>query len=101
MPIFGPMEVAIVLMMALLPSNPKRLPETGRWIGRGLRELRDSVAATTRPAASSPRRRTMISRSGATPRGGRRSSITVCGTPQPMVRGRQGVPDCRAARVPA
>jgi sec-independent protein translocase protein TatA len=39
----GPMEIAIVLVVALLLLGPKRLPETGRGLGRGIREFKDSV----------------------------------------------------------
>ena len=45
MPNIGPMEVAIVLVIALLILGPKRLPEVGRSLGRGLREFRDNVRA--------------------------------------------------------
>ncbi|HKE54365.1 MAG TPA: twin-arginine translocase TatA/TatE family subunit [Actinomycetota bacterium] len=36
----GPQELLIILVIALLVVGPKRLPELGRSIGRGLRELR-------------------------------------------------------------
>ena len=45
MPHIGPMEVAIVLVVALLVLGPKRLPAAGRSLGRGIREFRDGIAA--------------------------------------------------------
>ena len=44
MPNVGPMELAIVLVVALLVLGPKRLPEVGRSLGNGLREFKDSLA---------------------------------------------------------
>jgi sec-independent protein translocase protein TatA len=37
------MEMMIVLAVALLILGPKRLPEAGRSLGRGLREFKQSV----------------------------------------------------------
>jgi sec-independent protein translocase protein TatA len=39
----GPVELSIILVIALLLIGPGKLPETGRAIGRGLRELRDGM----------------------------------------------------------
>jgi sec-independent protein translocase protein TatA len=36
-------EVFLVLLVVLLVFGPKRLPEMGRSLGRGLREFKDSV----------------------------------------------------------
>ena len=36
-------EILLVLALALLIFGPKRLPEMGRSLGRGLREFKDSV----------------------------------------------------------
>ena len=40
----GPMEIVIVLVIALVILGPKRLPDAGRSVGRGLREFKDSLA---------------------------------------------------------
>ena len=40
----GPTELIIVLVLALIVLGPKRLPEVGRSIGRGMREFRESVS---------------------------------------------------------
>ena len=43
MPNIGPLELAIVLIIALVIFGPKRLPELGRSMGRGIREFKSSV----------------------------------------------------------
>ena len=43
MPNVGPMELIIVLVVALLVLGPKRLPEVGRSLGKGIREFKDSL----------------------------------------------------------
>jgi sec-independent protein translocase protein TatA len=40
----GPMELVIVLVVALLVFGPKRLPELGRSLGGGMRSFKESVA---------------------------------------------------------
>lgn len=41
-------EIIILLVVALLIFGPKRLPEMGRSLGRGLREFKDSVTGKDR-----------------------------------------------------
>ena len=43
MPNIGPLEIIIVLVIVLLIFGPKRLPDLGRSLGRGMREFKDSV----------------------------------------------------------
>jgi sec-independent protein translocase protein TatA len=40
----GPLEIVVVLIIALVVFGPKRLPELGRSLGRGIREFRGSVS---------------------------------------------------------
>jgi sec-independent protein translocase protein TatA len=40
---FSPIQILIVLVIALIVFGPKRLPEMGRSIGRGLREFRGAI----------------------------------------------------------
>jgi sec-independent protein translocase protein TatA len=101
----GPAEVLVILVVALLVFGPNRLPEIGRQVGRGVRELRkfqdtikrdldevmadDSVTSTPggdppptlppreieAPAASSPD----VSTSGANPSGANQSDAKPSG----------------------
>ncbi len=43
----GPMEIILVLVIALVVLGPKRLPEAARSVGKGMREFKDSVAGAT------------------------------------------------------
>ena len=49
----SPIQVIIVLVIALLVFGPKRLPEMGRSIGRGIREFKGSIMDDERPPAGS------------------------------------------------
>ena len=40
----GVPEMLIVLAIALLVLGPKRLPDAGRALGRGMREFKDGVS---------------------------------------------------------
>ena len=44
MPNIGPMELIVILAIALIVLGPKKLPEAGKSIGRGMREFKDSLA---------------------------------------------------------
>jgi sec-independent protein translocase protein TatA len=44
----GPLEIIIVLVIVLLIFGPKRLPDLGRSLGRGMREFKDSVTGRDR-----------------------------------------------------
>ena len=39
----GPLEIALVLIVALIVFGPKRLPELGHGLGRGMREFKETV----------------------------------------------------------
>ena len=43
MPEIGISGLIIILVVALLIFGPKRLPEIGKSLGRGMREFKDSV----------------------------------------------------------
>lgn len=44
-PNIGPLELGIVLVVALLVLGPKRLPAAGRSLGRGLREFKQEIGS--------------------------------------------------------
>jgi len=47
MPNVGPLEIAVVLVIALVVFGPKRLPEIGKSMGKGMREFKQSVSGIT------------------------------------------------------
>ena len=44
MPNVGPLELVVVLVIALIVLGPKKLPEVGRSLGHGIREFKDSIS---------------------------------------------------------
>jgi sec-independent protein translocase protein TatA len=51
MPGIGPMELVVVLIIALIVLGPKRLPDAGRSLGAGMRGFKDSLSGHDEPAA--------------------------------------------------
>jgi sec-independent protein translocase protein TatA len=41
-------ELAILLLLLLLIFGPKRLPEMGRSLGRGIREFKESITSSAK-----------------------------------------------------
>lgn len=44
MPNIGPLELIVVMVIALVILGPKRLPDMGRSVGRGMREFKDAIS---------------------------------------------------------
>ena len=44
----GPLELVVVLAIALIVLGPKKLPEAARAAGRGLREFKESLSGEGR-----------------------------------------------------
>jgi sec-independent protein translocase protein TatA len=50
----GATEIILLLLVALLVFGPKRLPEMGRSLGRGMREFKDSISGKDDDAERQP-----------------------------------------------
>ncbi len=48
MPSIGPLELIIVLVIALVVFGPKKLPDLGRSLGTGMREFKDSITGNSK-----------------------------------------------------
>jgi sec-independent protein translocase protein TatA len=51
MPNIGPLELFVILAIALLVVGPKKLPGLGRSLGSGLREFKDTLTGSDPRAA--------------------------------------------------
>ncbi len=47
-------ELFLLLLVVLLVFGPKRLPEMGRSLGKGMREFKDSISGKDEPAELPP-----------------------------------------------
>ena len=45
----GPLELIVILVIALIVLGPQKLPEAARSVGRGMRELRESIQGDPDP----------------------------------------------------
>jgi sec-independent protein translocase protein TatA len=50
----SPVDLALLLLLALLLFGAKRLPEIARSLGTGMREFKDSVSGMTHEEPSAP-----------------------------------------------
>ena len=54
MPEIGIAGLIVILIVALLVFGPKRLPEIGRSLGKGMREFKDSITGNSPEKAELP-----------------------------------------------
>jgi sec-independent protein translocase protein TatA len=54
MPEIGITGLVVILIVALLVFGPKRLPEMGRSLGKGMREFKDSISGKDDKAELKP-----------------------------------------------
>lgn len=52
MPNVGPLEILLVLIVALVVFGPKKLPDLGHSLGKGIREFKGSVTGESDGPAS-------------------------------------------------
>jgi sec-independent protein translocase protein TatA len=57
MPNIGPLEIAVVLIIVLIIFGPKRLPELGQSMGRGIREFKNSLTGDKDKDSAEEKRR--------------------------------------------
>jgi sec-independent protein translocase protein TatA len=43
----GPLEIAVLAVIALLVLGPQKLPEAARSVGKGMREMRAAMSGAT------------------------------------------------------
>jgi sec-independent protein translocase protein TatA len=53
-PEVGITGLIVILIVALLVFGPKRLPEIGRSLGKGMREFKDSISGESKEKAELP-----------------------------------------------
>jgi len=63
----GPLEIAIVLIIALLVFGPKRLPELGKSLGKGIREFKGSITGEDDKDEQPPDEQAQIAAADPTP----------------------------------
>jgi sec-independent protein translocase protein TatA len=54
MPNIGPMEIVVVLIIALVVFGPKRLPELGKSLGKGIQEFKGTISGEKSDADVTP-----------------------------------------------
>lgn len=51
MPNIGPLEIGIVLIIALIVFGPKKLPELGKSLGSGIKEFKGTISGESEASA--------------------------------------------------
>lgn len=81
MPNVGPMEIGLVLIIALIVFGPKKLPDLGRSLGKGIREFKGSINGDDEPEPEAPSRPVAIEPTPAAGHGHAAETEPVAKTP--------------------
>jgi sec-independent protein translocase protein TatA len=76
----GPLEIIVILVIVLIVFGPKRLPDLGRSLGRGMREFKDSVTGKDKdelPEGSPERSEPTVTKASTEP------PVTTASEPKP------------------
>jgi sec-independent protein translocase protein TatA len=55
MPSVGPLEIGIVLVIALIVFGPKKLPELGKSLGSGIKEFKGTISGESEEPVAKPK----------------------------------------------
>ena len=58
----GPLELVIVLVIALIVLGPKKLPDAGRALGDGIRQFKGSISGSSETADAPDEEPVVLSR---------------------------------------
>jgi TatA/E family protein of Tat protein translocase len=75
---FSPIQIMLVLAIALIVFGPKRLPELARSVGKGVREFKGAIAMDDEPASKAP---PAAARTGSAPASAASSSAAPAAPP--------------------
>lgn len=64
MPNIGPLEIIVVLVIALVILGPRRLPEFGRSVGKGMREFKGALTGREEEDRSEERSHDRVAEGG-------------------------------------
>lgn len=78
MPNVGPLEIGIVLIIALIVFGPKRLPELGNSLGKGIREFKGSISGGSGEEEAEEPEPAAIAAASTTPAAGPASTEAAC-----------------------
>lgn len=82
--VLQPTHLIFILVIALIVLGPKRLPEVGRSLGKGIRDFRGALSGADDPEPSEPEPPATVS--AAQPITPATTSVTEDHAPEPMVR---------------
>jgi sec-independent protein translocase protein TatA len=82
--VLQPTHLIFILVIALIVLGPKRLPEVGRSLGKGIRDFRGALSGADDPEPSEPEPPATVS--SAQPITPATTTVTEEPAPEPMVR---------------
>lgn len=97
----GPLELVIVLVIALLVIGPRRLPEMGNSLGKTIREFRKASSDVTDAVSLEPESKPAAQQATATPAAALADAPTSTGSAAPAAPAEEPATTASAEAPPA